>query len=107
MSLDEKLNNSGETLSANTTTTTNNNNSSNQNTILTEDKFDKDVIPNTKTYGIIGAILVALGEFLSKDGGIFSALIYGLVGVMSTLGLCILLEGFSTVIKLLRKISEK
>jgi hypothetical protein len=104
MSLDEKLNNSGETLSANTTTT--NNNSSNQNTILTEDKFDKDVIPNTKTYGIIGAILVALGEFLSNDGGI-SALIYGLVGVMSTLGLCILLEGFSTVIKLLRKISEK
>ena len=59
----------------------------------TEDKFDNDIIPTTKTIGIIGSIL--------------SGLLYAIVGVMATLGLCVLLEGISTIIKLLRKISEK
>ena len=74
---------------------------------LTEDKFDNNIIPTTRMWGIIGSILIGLGILLSKDGGIIEGFLYTLIGVMSTLGLCILLEGFSTVIKLLRKISEK
>ena len=41
------------------------------------------------------------------NGSWFGGLLYAIVGVMATLGLCVLLEGISTIIKLLRKISEK
>jgi hypothetical protein len=74
---------------------------------LTEDKFDNDVIPTTKTWGIVGSILVGFGIFFRPNGGIIEGLTYSVIGIMTTLGLCVLLEGFSTVIKLLRKISEK
>ena len=74
--------------------------------ILTEEKFDKDIIPTTKIWGIVGSVLVCLGATLSEEG-FFQVLIYLVIGIMSTLGLCVLLEGFSTIIKLLRKISDK
>jgi len=73
--------------------------------VLTEDKFDKDIIPTTKMIGIIGAILSGLLMFF--NGSWFDGLLYAIIGIMSTLGLCVLLEGISTIIKLLRKISEK
>ena len=73
--------------------------------VLTEEKFDKDIIPTTKAIGLIGAILSGLLMFF--NGSWFSGLLYAIVGVMATLGLCVLLEGISTIIKLLRKISEK
>lgn len=71
----------------------------------TEDKFDNDIIPTTKTIGIIGSILSGLLMFF--NGSWFGGLLYAIVGIMATLGLCVLLEGISTIIKLLRKISEK
>lgn len=73
--------------------------------VLTEDKFDKDIIPTTKAFGIIGSILSGLLMFF--NGSWFDGLLYAIVGIMATLGLCVLLEGISTIIKLLRKISEK
>jgi hypothetical protein len=75
--------------------------------LLTEEKFDKDVIPTTRIWGIVGSVLVCIGTILSEEGDWFQGLIYLVIGIMSTLGLCILLEGFSTIIKLLRKISDK
>ena len=81
--------------------------SSNQNVVevLTEDKFDKDIIPTTKNVGLIGSIII--GGLIYLNGSWVSGLLYGIGGVMGTLGLCVLLEGISTIIKLLRKISEK
>ena len=73
--------------------------------VLTEEKFDKDIIPTTKAIGLIGAILSGLLMFF--NGSWFDGLLYAIVGIMATLGLCVLLEGISTIIKLLRKISEK
>ena len=75
--------------------------------ILTEEKFDKNIIPTTKIWGIVGSVLVFIGTILSEEGDFFDGLIYLVFGIMSTLGLCVLLEGFSTIIKLLRKISDK
>ena len=75
--------------------------------ILTEEKFDKNIIPTTKVWGIVGSVLVFIGTILSEEGDFFDGLIYLVFGIMSTLGLCVLLEGFSTIIKLLRKISDK
>ena len=76
-----------------------------KNCSLKDIKFDNDIIPTTKTIGIIGAILSGLLMFF--NGSWFSGLLYAIIGVMATLGLCVLLEGISTIIKLLRKISEK
>ena len=70
----------------------------------TEDKFDNDIIPTTKIIGIIGSILSGILMFF--NGSWFGGLLYAIVGIMATLGLCVLLEGISTIIKLLRKISE-
>ena len=75
--------------------------------IPTEEKFDKNIIPTTKIVGIVGSVLVFIGTILSPEGDFFGGLIYLVFGIMSTLGLCVLLEGFSTIIKLLRKISDK
>jgi hypothetical protein len=74
--------------------------------ILTEDKFDKDIIPKTKIIGIIISILSG-GSVLFFNGNWFGSIVYVVVGIMGTLGLCVILEGISTIIKLLRKISEK
>ena len=71
----------------------------------TEDKFDNDIIPTTKIVGMIGSIIIGLLMFF--NGSWIGGLLYALGGVMATLGLCVLLEGISTIIKLLRKISEK
>lgn len=81
--------------------------SSNENVVevLTEDKFDKDIIPATKNVGFIGSIII--GGLMYLNGSWVSGLLYAVGGVMATLGLCVLLEGISTIIKLLRKISEK
>jgi hypothetical protein len=73
--------------------------------ILTEDKFDKDIIPTTKLIGLIGSALI--GVLMLLNGSWVEGLLYVVGGVMATLGLCVLLEGISTIIKLLRKISEK
>ena len=75
--------------------------------LLTEEKFDTNIIPTTKIVGIVGSIIVFFGIILSPEGDFFDGLIYLVFGIMSTLGLCVLLEGFSTIIKLLRKISDK
>ena len=73
--------------------------------VLTEDKFDKDIIPTTKLIGLIGSALI--GVLMLLNGSWVGGLLYAVGGVMATLGLCVLLEGISTIIKLLRKISEK
>ena len=71
----------------------------------TEDKFDNDIIPTTKLVGMIGSGLIGL--LMIFNGSWLVGLLYAVGGIMATLGLCILLEGISTIIKLLRKISEK
>jgi len=71
-----------------------------------EDEFDKNLIPTTKIIGILSSILVGITSFYQLGINLYGVLIT-VVGIMGTLGLCILLEGFSTIIKLLRKISEK
>ena len=73
--------------------------------VLTEDKFDKDNIPTTKLVGMISSGLIGL--LMIFNGSWLAGLLYAAGGVMATLGLCVLLEGISTIIKLLRKISEK
>ena len=73
--------------------------------ILTEDKFDKDIIPTTKNVGMIGSVII--GGLMVFNGSWMMGLLYAIGGIMATLGLCVLLEGISTIIKLLRKISEK
>lgn len=73
--------------------------------ILTEDKFDKDIIPTTKNVGMIGSVII--GGLMFFNGSWMLGLLYAIGGIMATLGLCVLLEGISTIIKLLRKISEK
>ena len=73
--------------------------------VLTEDKFDKDIIPTTKNVGMLGSVII--GGVMAFYGGWVGGLLYAVGGVMVTLGLCVLLEGISTIIKLLRKISEK
>ena len=73
--------------------------------ILTEDKFDKDIIPTTKNVGMIGSVII--GGLMFFNGSWMMGLFYAIGGIMATLGLCVLLEGISTIIKLLRKISEK
>lgn len=73
--------------------------------ILTEDKFDKDIIPTTKNVGMIGSVII--GGLMVFNGSWMMGLFYAIGGIMATLGLCVLLEGISTIIKLLRKISEK
>jgi hypothetical protein len=73
--------------------------------VLTEDKFDKDIIPTTKLVGMISSGLIGL--LMIFNGSWLVGLLYAAGGVMATLGLCVLLEGISTIIKLLRKISEK
>ena len=71
----------------------------------TEDKFDNDIIPTTKIVGMIGSVII--GGLMALYGSWVVGLLYAVGGVMVTLGLCVLLEGISTIIKLLRKISEK
>ena len=73
--------------------------------VLTEDKFDKDIIPTTKNVGMIGSVII--GGLMFFNGSWMMGLLYAIGGIMATLGLCVLLEGISTIIKLLRKISEK
>jgi predicted phage tail protein len=73
--------------------------------VLTEDKFDKDIIPTTKNVGLIGSVII--GGLMFFNGSWITGLLYTIGGIMATLGLCVLLEGISTIIKLLRKISEK
>ena len=73
--------------------------------VLTEDKFDKDIIPTTKNVGMLGSVII--GGVMAFYGSWVGGLLYAVGGVMVTLGLCVLLEGISTIIKLLRKISEK
>jgi len=71
----------------------------------TEDKFDNDIIPTTKIVGMIVSVII--GILMAFYGSWVGGLLYAVGGVMITLGLCVLLEGISTIIKLLRKISEK
>ena len=73
--------------------------------LLVEDKLDKNVIPTTRNWGIWGSIISGAITILSGD--VISGIVIIIIGVSSTLGFVILLEGFSTIIKLLRKISEK
>jgi hypothetical protein len=75
--------------------------------ILVEDKFDNDLIPTTKKIGIIGSIIAGFLIFFEEGGGIINGILYCIIGIMSTLGLSILLEGMSTIIRLLRKIASK
>jgi hypothetical protein len=72
---------------------------------LVEDKLDKNVIPTTRNWGLWGSIISGAITLLSGD--VISGIVIIIIGVSSTLGFVILLEGFSTIIKLLRKISEK
>jgi hypothetical protein len=71
----------------------------------TEDKFDNDIIPTTKIVGMIGSVIIGILMFF--NGSWIGGLLYAVGGIMATLGLCVLLEGLSTIIKLLRKISDK
>ena len=64
----------------------------------------KNIIPTTKTVGIISSLIT--GGVTVYYGNVAGGIITGIIGIMATLGLCILLEGFSTIIKLLRKTSE-
>jgi hypothetical protein len=72
---------------------------------LVEDKLDKNVIPTTRKWGIWGSIISGLGLIISTE--FISGIIVIIIGISSTIGFVILLEGFSTIIKLLRKISNK
>lgn len=71
---------------------------------LTEEKFDKQIIPVIQILGIIVSIVFGLSEFLDNPlGGIVNLLI----GIGFTYLFIYIFEGFSTIIKLLRKISDK
>jgi hypothetical protein len=70
-----------------------------------EEKLDKNVIPTTRLWGIWGSIISGVGLIITAE--FLSGIIVILVGISSTLGFVILLEGLSTIIKLLRKISDK
>ena len=75
------------------------------NQTLVEDKLDNNVIPTTRKWGVWGSIILGLGSIFQLS--IISGIIIMVVGVCSTVGFTILLEGFSTLIRLQRKISEK
>ncbi len=71
---------------------------------LTEEKFDKQIIPIIKILGIIVSTIFGLSEFMNNPlGGIVNLLI----GIGFTFLFMYIFEGFSTIIKLLRKISDK
>ena len=72
---------------------------------LVEDKLDKNVIPITRKWGIWSSVISGVGLIITTQ--FISGILVILIGVSSTLGFVILLEGFSTIIKLLRKISNK
>jgi len=72
---------------------------------LTEDKFDNSIIPSTKRLGM--TLSITVGVLMAFDKNANGGLLFAVGGIMATFGLCILLEGMSTIIKLLRKISEK
>ena len=72
---------------------------------LVEDKLDKNVIPTTRKWGIAGAFIS--GGIMIISSEIVSGIVVIVIGVSATLGFVTLLEGFSNIIRLLRKISEK
>ncbi len=72
---------------------------------LVEIKLDKDVIPTTRKWGIFGSIISGVGLIISTE--FLSGILVIIIGISTTIGFVILLEGFSTIIKLLRKISDK
>lgn len=72
---------------------------------LVEIKLDRDVIPTTRKWGIWGSIISGVGLIISTE--FLSGIIVIIIGISTTIGFVILLEGFSTIIKLLRKISDK
>ncbi len=72
---------------------------------LVEIKLDKDVIPTTRKWGIWGSIISGVGLIISTE--FLSGIIVIIIGISTTIGFVILLEGFSTIIKLLRKLSDK
>ena len=67
--------------------------------VLTEDKFDKDIIPTTKNVGMLGSVII--GGVMAFYGSWVGGLLYAVGGVMVTLGLCVLLEGISIYIVIL------
>jgi|694.fasta_scaffold22546_6 hypothetical protein len=73
--------------------------------VLVELKLDNDVIPTTRKWGIWGSIISGVGLIVSSE--FISGIVVIIVGISTTIGFVILLEGFSTIIKLLRKISNK
>jgi hypothetical protein len=72
---------------------------------LVEDKLDKNVIPITRKWGIWSSVISGVGLIITTQ--VVSGIIVIVIGISTTLGFVILLEGFSTIIKLLRKISDK
>jgi hypothetical protein len=72
--------------------------------VLVELKLDNDVIPTTRKWGIWGSIISGVGLIVSSE--FISGIVVIIVGISTTIGFVILLEGFSTIIKLLRKISN-
>lgn len=72
---------------------------------LVEHKIRNTIIPNTRAFGIITGIIIAIT--LAFSGGVLAGIFTGIAYISSTLALVVLLDGFAEIITLLRKISEK
>jgi hypothetical protein len=68
-----------------------------------ENKIRGNIIPATKTWGIVIAILGAIG--IAFSGEIIAAICYLAVTIASIFALIILLDGYAEIIALLRNIS--
>ena len=72
---------------------------------LVELRIRENIIPTTKTWGLISAILMCIGLLVA--GQIIDGIILPVIYYMSILALIILLDGFAEVITLLRVIASR
>ena len=70
-----------------------------------ETRILENMVPTTKRVGIVGAVIAGIGAAVS--GNLFWGVIGMVLGIMSVIALCTLLEGVGTIIVLLRKIAKK
>ena len=70
-----------------------------------ETRILEDMVPTIKRVGKISVVIAGIGAAVS--GNIFWGIIGMVLGIMSVIALCTLLEGVGTIIVLLRKIAKK
>ena len=70
-----------------------------------ETRILEDMVPTITRVGKISVVIAGIGAAVS--GNIFWGIIGMVLGIMSVIALCTLLEGVGTIIVLLRKIAKK